>query len=318
MMRKILGFSFAFLTLLLFLQILIGFPISLETEEEAPPRFGPHPQSPVSEQRMQGVHLVESRKGERDWELFAESAEGSQGKGNWQLTNVKILFYNGEKVDYTVTGQSGSIDSETKDMKVNGNVLTQSANGYRLQTDSIEYQAKKRLIKSPDKVRMSGPPDDQGKGILVEGNSMETMVEDNRMLIHDAVRAQKLLNSGRKFQIQSQKAEFSGKSKLVRFSERVSIEVDTMKMEGPEAEFQYMQEADILQSVLLRGGVRVSDSDKYATSDAVKFDPKENKYTLSGRPRIVQNSDEIMGDQIIFLDGGKRVKVENIKAKVEK
>lgn len=45
-----------------------------------------------AQQKMEGVHLVESRKGSRDWELFAEVAEGYEGKGAWELKKCQSSF----------------------------------------------------------------------------------------------------------------------------------------------------------------------------------------------------------------------------------
>jgi lipopolysaccharide transport protein LptA len=147
---------------------------------------------------------------------------------------------------------------------------------------------------------------------------MEALVDESLMRIKDQVVAMKQVGEGKEFQIKSNSAEFSGKDRTARFSGNVSIDVGSMKMEGPEANFIYRPGADILQSVLVKGGVKVSDLDKYATSDTVKFDPEQNKFTFNGRPRVVQNNDEITGEQIVFVDGGKKVKVEKIRAKMEK
>lgn len=320
-MRKITGILFVILIGALFIEILVGFPVHLEKE----PEFGSESDTKKeesaptqAEQRMEGVHLVESREGNRDWELFAEAAEGYQGKGTWELKNVKVLFYKTEVVEFTVTGKTGNIDTKTRDLRIAGDVTTQSTNGYKFQTEAVSYSAVTRIILSPQKVRMTGPPDARGKGLILNGGSMETRVDDSLMLIKDKVAASKQLNNGKKFVIRSGSAEFSGRSKLARFLEKVSIEVDSLKMEGPEASFEYKDGADLLQSVLVQGGVKVSDMDKFATSESVRFDPEENKFIFRGKPRVVQNNDEITGDQIIFIDGGKKVKVENIKAKVEK
>jgi lipopolysaccharide export system protein LptA len=91
-----------------------------------------------------------------------------------------------------------------------------------------------------------------------------------------------------------------------------------MKLEGPEANFIYGNTENILKNIKVIGGVKVSDLTKYATSEMVNFDPALNKFIFSGRPRLVQNNDEITGDEIIFVDGGKRVQVNKMKAKVEK
>ncbi|MFN7262322.1 MAG: LPS export ABC transporter periplasmic protein LptC [Pseudobdellovibrionaceae bacterium] len=318
-MQKLTTLIFLSMVGVLFFQVLVGFPVRLENPLDDIVRTESlFTGDNSAQQKMKGVHLVESNSGERDWELFAEVAEGYEGKGSWLLKNVRVLFYNDEVVDFTVTGKSGMIDSKTKDMTIEGEVKTQSSNGYRFETPSMQYRAKSRILLSPDKVKMTGPPDVRGGALQLEGERMEAQVDQSLMTIEAGVLAKKSLIGGRQFKIHSEKAEFSGKSKAARFLNQVAIEIDSMKLEGPEASFNYKDSTDFLQSIMVRGGVKVSDIDKYATAENVKFDPSENKFIFSGQPRVVQNSDEIVGDQIVFIDGGKRVKVENIRAKVEK
>ncbi len=334
-MKKLTGILFAIFMVFLFLEILIGFPISLEhgpetvyvaeTESDQDPKNKTPEElakenlpSTETRQRAQGVHLVESKQGTRDWELFSDSAEDTSGKGAWKLDNVRVLFYNADKVDFVVTGKRGLISGDNKDMRIEGDVVTKSANGYVFQSNLVEYKSKQRLILSPDAVKMQGPPDEKGKGLNLSGVRMEAHVEESLMLIKENVTATKVLNDGKSFKIRSGTAEFSGKNRLARFGNEVSIEIGPMRMQGPEARFEYRPDGDILQSVVVQGGVKVSDEEKYATSDTVRFDPEQNKFTFKGRPRVVQNNDEITGEEIIFIDGGKKVKVEKIRARVEK
>jgi len=305
----------------LFLEILIGFPIHLETnpeEEEQTSKADLGP-SAGAEQVMQGVHFVESRSGNRDWEMFAEAAEGYQSKGTWELKKVKVLFYSNDSVEFTVTGQAGNIDAKSKDIDISGHVETRSANGYVFNSEQLRYQAQIRVLKSHGKIEMRGPPDAKGNFLVLTGVDMETQVDPKIMSIKQNVVANMTVGEDKKRAlITSGGAEFSGTSYAAKFYDHVGIEVESMKLEGPEAFFQYGQDKNFLESILLQGGVRVSDPDKYATSDQVKFEPLENKFVLSGRPRVVQNSDEIQGDQIVFIDGGKKVKVENIRARMDK
>jgi LPS export ABC transporter protein LptC/lipopolysaccharide transport protein LptA len=320
-MKKWSGWFFALFVGFLFLEILLGFPVSLNsrTDEEAPPLQQDLSQISGAEQKMQGVHLVESKSGSRDWELFAEAAEGYQGKGTWELKNVKVLFYSGDIIQFTVTGETGSIDTKTKDMDIAGNVETISSNGYRFQAPAVKYLAQARLLRSSERVKMTGPPDAKGRSMILTGENMETQVDKSIMNIKEDVQASREFgDNDKKFLIKSQGAEFSGKSYSARFYGQVAIELDSMKMEGPEANFQYDKGKDFLQSILVKGGVKVSDIDKYATSEQVRFEPNENKFVLNGHPRVVQNNDEIQGDQIVFIEGGKKVKVENIRARMDK
>lgn len=146
---------------------------------------------------------------------------------------------------------------------------------------------------------------------------MKVLVDQSKMLIEKRVTAQKPMKDGKSFDIVADGAEFSGKSREARFLGAVRMSYDNMKLEGPEASFMYGKGADILSSVSIKGGVRVSDVDKFATAENVDLDLLANKYTFKGRPKVIQNNDELTGEEIIFLDGGKKVKVERVRAKVE-
>ncbi len=306
---------------LLFIQIVIGFPISLEqgiepSKIQTAKEFNENSKSD-KEQLMGQIHLVESREGSRDWELFAEQAEGSEGKGTWKLTEVKVQFYSKSRLEFVVTGKAGTIDYKTKDMKIVGDVVTRASNGYIFKTDEMIYDANARLLRSPGLVKMSGPKDSQEGDLTLQGGSLEAKVDEGFVIIKPKVFAQRSMSQSRSFVVRAGGVRLSRVDASAQFFDQVSIEIETMRIEGPEARFEYRKKSDLLQSVLFKGGVKVSDVDKYATAEQVRFDPEQNQFVLTGRPRVVQNQDEIVGEQIIFLDGGKRVKVQKMKARVE-
>lgn len=308
---------FGVLLVLLFFQIIVGFPMPLEQKTETPIlATGEQEERLEHEQVMGQVHLVESREGERDWELFARRAVGSEGQGLWRLEDVKVQFYSDRTIEYVVTGKTGEIDSLTKDMKISGDVVTTSANGYIFRTDEVEYTAHERTLRSekPVSVRNSRPGKD---ALRIRGNAMEASMDTHLIDLHDQVVATRSLPQGKSFSVRSNHLRLSGKNDSAKFSGGVRIEVDTLRIDGPEAEFEYRPGADPLRSVLISGGARVSDIDKYATAEAVRFEPEQNRLVLSGRPRVVQGQDEIVGEKITILNGGKKVRVEKMKARVE-
>jgi LPS export ABC transporter protein LptC/lipopolysaccharide transport protein LptA len=319
-MRNIRLILLSIFLILLFTEIWIGFPISLETpNEDLMPAENTVVDNAISSgKHMEGVHYVESRSGARDWEMFAKSAEGSESTGDWRLNEVKVQFYNSEKIEFTVSGKTGVIDSKTRDLRIGGGVKLESKNGYRFQTDSVEYNAKSRLIQSPNDVKMVGSSEAGQKGIEINGKALEVSVDEETMRILSGVTATKFLENNRQLQVKSQSVVISSKNKSIRFLKDVAIEMDTMKIEGPEADFQYINSDNFLQNVKVLGGVKVSDMAKYATSEVVNFDPAQNKFIFSGHPRVVQDNDEITGEEIVFIDGGKREQVNKMKANVDK
>lgn len=318
-MRRFRVWIFGTLLVLLFCEIWLGFPIKLENQDlEAPPPSGSNPGETKQQMTGHGVHLVESRSGDRDWELFADSAEGNESQAKWRLSKVRVQFYSKSQRQFTVTGDEAEMDTKTRDMKIEGHVKTVSENGYQFESPLLLYMAKQRVLQSPGPVKMAGPPDQQGPPMTLSSNYMRGFVDSSEVQLEGNVVAEKKFKNSHHFSIRSQKAQFSGKNYQANFRDQVVIEYDSMKLEGPEASFQYKSQASLLESVQLKGGVRISDVDKYATSDLVRIEPETNRIVLSGKPRVVQDQDEIFGDQIVFIDGGKKVKVEKMRARVEK
>lgn len=324
MAAKFRNLIFLALLAFLFVEVLIVFPSKVEQNSDAAnPGTASNPQEETAhdkipfDQTMQGVHYVESQKGSRDWEFYAEGAEGSQGHGGWQLQKVKVHFYSQDKIEFTVIGDQGKIDSKTRNMSIRGHVVTSSANGYTFRSEEVDYNAARRRISSPGVIAMTGPPDTEGSGMKVSGQEMLVEVDEKRMTIRSDVRAERDFRSGKKSRITSDSAEFNGKNKEARFLGHVVMQYDKARLEGPEATFVYQGDS-LLNSVQFRGGVKVGDADKFATSENLNLDLLTNRFVFTGRPKVYQNNDELSGEQIIFLDGGKKVKVEKVRARVEK
>lgn len=309
--------AFVAILVFLFIEILIIFPQHLEKfAAEATPVY-PKNDSHEALQKASGIHLVESQKGSHDWELFAKDAEGNQGNISWLLKTVKVQFYNKEKIDFVVTGHSGKIDMKSKGMKITGDVKINSTNGYVFQTDEVIYDATKRLIISRGPITMQGPKDEQGAGLKVSGSEMVVEIEQSRMLVKSQIRASKQLNDHKVIDLSCGHAEFSGKNHEAKFLGNVVIHYNDAKIEGPAATFVYEKNKSTLKNIILSGGVHVSSDDKYAISETMNLDIDANKFTFLGHPKVFQNNDELSGQQIVFLDGGKKVKVENVRATMD-
>ena len=164
---------------------------------------------------------------------------------------------------------------------------------------------------------MWGPRDAEGHILHLTGVGMKASVERSTMEILSDVHAEKGLDNGRQALIKSHRSIFSGKNKTARFMDDVILDMDSMRITGPEAVFDYDGKSDTVKSVTVSGGTKVSDTDKWATAQNVKIDFDTNNFTFRGNPRVVQNNDELRGEEIVFLDGGKQVQVQQARAKVD-
>lgn len=270
-----------------------------------------------ADQKMERVHLVEGVGATKEWELFAENAEGFLGQGVWNLSKVKVIFYARTGDTYTVLGQRGQIDVATKDIDILGEVYTHSTNGYEFVTTTVHYYSTKKQLSAPETLRLKGPADRSGQRLRLQGRGITTFLENSLMNIESDVVAERQMTNGKNIRIQSKKAQLSGKSNMVRFYQSVKMFYDSFSIQGPEALFSYHVGNDIPQSIIVNGGVQVSDLDKKASAENLEIDLSEDRYIFKGSPRVIQGSDEVKGEEIILYDNGKRVKVQGINARVK-
>jgi LPS export ABC transporter protein LptC len=269
------------------------------------------------DQSMKGMHMIETQEGGKEWEMWADKATSLKAKEVLELEVVKTIFFSSNGVTFTVTGKKGNVQVKSKNMRIEGDVLTRSSNGYIFRTESMEYDSKTRRLTAPSAVEMIGPKDAEGHSLHLTGVGMKASLQETNMEILSDVKAEKRLENGRRAFIKSHRSLFSNKDKSARFLEDVVLDLDSMRITGPEARFQYDPKRDVVKSVNVTGGARVSDTDKWATAQNVIIDFEANKYIFRGNPRVVQNNDELRGEEIVFLDGGKQVQVKSARARVD-
>lgn len=304
---------FTLLIVFVFLEIIIMSPNLLEeknedlTDLEEKIQITPESKKNLIEQKMRGVHLVENGQNEKGYKLFASEAVGTAGM-QWVLKAVKVQFFNENIPTYTVNGDFGEIDGTSKDIVIRGNVTTSSSNGYSFKTDTLRYSAKQKIMTSVDDVVMEGPPDKSGKGFRLTGEKLLVDISKNKMSILDKILATKVINE-KKFKLTSVRADFSNKNQEAVFSGDVKMFLGTFYVKAPTALFNYSDADKALVKILLKHGVEFVEGDRNGTSDELEMDLIENKMTMRGRPQVQQGEDVIKGQEIVFIDGGKKVKI---------
>lgn len=268
-------------------------------------------------QVMHGVHLVETSLGRKEWELDADDAQGFKDKGTWKLQGVHVKFFGDKNSStYSVKGDSGTIQTETKDMEINGNVLTTTSEGYVFKTTSVSYRAKSRVLSTASHVDIIGPKDKDGQFEL-SGTGFNANLESSLMEIKKDVRAVKSIPPDRLMNIRSVFAKVYGKTSEAHFENQVQVDIDNVRMTGNQADFVYEKDTHQLKELLMVGNVKVTDQEHWASSQRAQVLFAKNEFILSGNPRVTQNDNELRGEEIRFLDGGKEIKVIKAKARME-
>jgi LPS export ABC transporter protein LptC len=274
------------------------------------------PQNGV-DQSINGMHMIETHEAAKEWELWSDRAVSLKAQEKLELEKVKAKFFSDSGVTFDVIGKKGIVETKAKNLKVEGDVVITSSNGYTFKTPSMNYDSNSRRIVTDQPVEMIGPKDANNNALKLTGVGMQASLANSTMEVLRDVKAQKELEGDRKVVIRSHRSFFSGKDRTAKFLGDVILDMDNMRITGPEAQFLYDSKKDIVKNVIFTGGAKVSDADKWATAQNLNVDFEANRFVFRGNPRVVQNNDELRGEEIVFLDGGKRVQVSRARAKVD-
>ena len=324
-MSKRNGIILGMLFLILVVEILIFAPKELglsprddQAQEETTHKAMDDQDRKGAAQVMNGVYSIEAKGDTREWELWADRALGPRNNTDeWTIQNVRVKFYASNGVIYNVTGKTGHVVPVKNDIRIDGDVVTKSSNGYTFKTQSAFYDSGHRRLASPKAVEMTGPGDQNGGPPVLKGGELNADFNSNQIHIGSGVKAHKTVKGEKLATITSTRAEFSGVTNTAAFYGNVIMDMESMRITGPEAHFVYDPQTHALDAIDILGGVRMTDTDKFATAKTVEVSFKEDRAVFDGSPRVVQNGDELTGDQIIFTNAGRKVQVLNAKADVD-
>ncbi|HKW91183.1 MAG TPA: LPS export ABC transporter periplasmic protein LptC [Methylomirabilota bacterium] len=168
-----------------FLSVVVGV---LVHRARTPRRLPIEPAASNADYRLKQVHLQEqSRDGSR-WALDAEYSETFEGENKTTMKKVTIKVDQpakggGAPRSWTVTGDEGDLNQETKDVDLRGNVVLVSSDGLRLETDRLRWDAAEQRAWTEEPVVI------YRSGAIVRGTGFESRVNEEVSNIKGRVRA---------------------------------------------------------------------------------------------------------------------------------
>src|SRR6185295_2927678 len=127
-----------------FLSVVVGL---LVHRARSPRAIATEPAATNADYRLKQVRLQETGRDGSRWQLDAEYSETFEEQNTTAMKKVTI------KVDqpsskststprsWTVTGDEGDLNQETKDVELRGNVVLVSSDGLRLETERLRWDA---------------------------------------------------------------------------------------------------------------------------------------------------------------------------------
>jgi LPS export ABC transporter protein LptC len=177
---------FIILTLVVvFLSVVVGV---LVHRARIPRALPTEPASTRADYRLKQVRLQEQgREGSR-WQLDAEYSETFEDQSKTTMKKVTIKVDQPSKGgqasrSWTVTGDEGDLNQDTKDVELRGNVVLVSSDGLRLETERLRWQA------DAQRAWTDAPVIIYRSGAVVRGTGFESRVAEEVSSIKGRVRA---------------------------------------------------------------------------------------------------------------------------------
>jgi LPS export ABC transporter protein LptC len=177
---------FIILTLVVvFLSVVVGV---LVHRARIPRALTTEPAASSADYRLKQVHLQEQGRDGSRWQLDAEYSETFEEQNKTTMKKVTVKVDQPSKGDqgsrsWTVTGDEGDLNQETKDVELRGNVVLISSDGLRLETDKLRWDAEGQRAWTEDPVVI------YRSGAVVRGTGFESKVAEEISSIKGRVRA---------------------------------------------------------------------------------------------------------------------------------
>ena len=177
---------FIILTLVVvFLSVVVGV---LVHRARIPRALTTEPVASSADYRLKQVHLQEQGRDGSRWQLDAEYSETFEEQNKTTMKKVTVKVDQPSKGDqgsrsWTVTGDEGDLNQETKNVELRGNVVLISSDGLRLETDRLRWDAEAQRAWTEDPVVI------YRAGAVVRGTGFESKVADEISSIKGRVRA---------------------------------------------------------------------------------------------------------------------------------
>lgn len=166
-----------------FLGIIIVLTLTLSKKET--PKLPPVPENP------QGADIIinnfeytsTNAQGVKEWMLKSDTASYFQDNKVVGFKKVNATFYAKEGRTFTVRGDRGTLNTESKDFELSGNVVGTSSDGYTFRTETLTYAADKNQARTNKKVYLESPQ------FKLEGTGMVLDVKEQKVFLVNNVTA---------------------------------------------------------------------------------------------------------------------------------
>jgi LPS export ABC transporter protein LptC len=155
---------------------------TFRTQKPSPPPQVLNPGGDSGQVGMEEIDFVQVKDGVKLWELKAESVEYQQTQNLVSFKKVSLTYFPKKDNSIHLVGNLGKLDTKTKNIFMEGEVVISTPDGYELKVPSLYYQDDKREVTTEGMVSLKGP------AISLDGQGLTMNLDSQRVWIHNKVK----------------------------------------------------------------------------------------------------------------------------------
>lgn len=262
---------------------------------------------------LKKVHLIETLKDKKEWELLASVAHSSKKSADWIMTDVDVTFFDDLGKPVKVRGAKAIFESKTRKLVITGNVTATISNGYEVKSDELIYNSNDRLLESQSAVQIERLSANETHKSIINGGSMKTSMRDQVLILEQSVKATRGSKSQGGIEIESGHARLSRSSRTVEFFDKIKMSWGENQFSGDEGRFIYEAKADQLSDIWIEGNVQFKGASRSGRCDKAHLNIKEAKTVFMGNPQVIDEGHKMEGETISIDHELDNLSIKQIK-----
>jgi LPS export ABC transporter protein LptC len=106
---------------------------------------------------LQEINFVQVKEGVKLWELKAEAVTYQQPQNQISFKKVTLTYFPKGESPVTLVGNLGKLDTQKKNVFIEGEVVISTPDGYELKAPSLQYEDEKREVSTDKEFTFKGP-----------------------------------------------------------------------------------------------------------------------------------------------------------------
>lgn len=285
-MRRLLRYSSYFL---IFLTVWFLWPRELDSMNG---RLG---EAVVPDYRMETSRYVSVKDGKREVEMYSQKSNFDFIARQMDAKDVSIYFYNGDGDKTKVTSDSGLFYMDEKRFHLQGNVRSESPDGFVMTGPVANYFVPTKHLDAPQPVQ--GVMKDNS--LKVWGDRAEGDMNTRRIQLFGNARALYVEAKHGPTKIRGDWADMHRDEEKVEFFKNVFVEQENTKGTSEKATLFYATPERALRYMSMQGDVHLMEKDgRYTRSQVAEFFMPTDTIVLTVFPAVYDGDDAVTGDKI--------------------